>query len=168
MEFKDNNDFIEYVNFNDSFKILKNIKNKKEISSNETSVSTSLNTSFISNNSIYQNNIYQRTSKEIFLSYLDKLYHFKIPFTKNNILNKENLIISNKRKYNSIIFFDWDDTLLCSSFLMKYSLFENNNEITNQKYSQIKNLLLKLEEKILKVLSISILLGDTYIITNAS
>ncbi len=169
MEFKDNNDFIEYVNFNDSFKILKNIKNKKEISSNETSVSTSLNTSFISNNSIYQNNIYQRTSKEIFLSYLDKLYHFKIPFTKNNILNKENLIISNKRKYNSIIFFDWDDTLLCSSFLMKYSLFENNNEtITNQKYSTIKNLLLKLEEKILKVLSISILLGDTYIITNAS
>ena len=51
---------------------------------------------------------------------------------------------------------------------MKYSLFENNNEITNQKYSQIKNLLLKLEEKIFKVLSISILLGDTYIITNAS
>ena len=58
MEFKDNNDFIEYVNFNDSFKILKNIKNIKEISSNETSVSTSLNTSFISNNSICQNNIY--------------------------------------------------------------------------------------------------------------
>ena len=106
MELKDNNEFIEYDNFNDSFNILKNIKTKKKISSSESSISTSLNTSFISNNSICQNNIFQHSSKEIFLSYLNKLYHFKTPFTKNDFLNKENLININKRKYNSIIFFD--------------------------------------------------------------
>ena len=33
MELKDNNKFIEYDNFNDSFNILKNIKTKKTISS---------------------------------------------------------------------------------------------------------------------------------------
>ena len=30
MELKDNNEFIEYDNFNDSFNILKNIKTKKQ------------------------------------------------------------------------------------------------------------------------------------------
>ena len=158
MELKDNNEFIEYDNFNDSFNILKNIKTKKTISSSESSISTSLNTSFISNNSIYQNNIYQRTSKEIFLSYLDKLYHFKIPFTKNNILNKENLIISNKRKYNSIIFFDWDDTFLCSTFLLK----NNEKKKISQEYFS------KLENLIYDILYKSINYGDTYIITNSN
>ena len=146
-------DIIEYKNSFDSSTFNLSIPN---------STTSTLNTSFLSNESQSLNN-HIRTSKEIFLSYLNKLYHFKPPFSKINI-NINNQI---KRKYNSIIFFDWDDTLLCSSFLSKIGLFDDEQTIKiNLKL--IKDQLSKLEENVFKVLSISVKLGDTFIITNAS
>ena len=146
-------DIIEYKNSFDSSTFNLSIPN---------STTSTLNTSFLSNESQSLNN-HIRTSKEIFLSYLNKLYHFKPPFSKLNINIKEQI----KRKYNSIIFFDWDDTLLCSSFLSKIGLFDDEQTIKiNLKL--IKDQLSKLEENVFKVLSISVKLGDTFIITNAS
>ena len=146
-------DIIEYKNSFDSSTFNLSIPN---------STTSTLNTSFLSNESQSLNN-HIRTSKEIFLSYLNKLYHFKPPFSKLNINIKEQI----KRKYNSIMFFDWDDTLLCSSFLSKIGLFDDEQTIKiNLKL--IKDQLSKLEENVFKVLSISVKLGDTFIITNAS
>ncbi len=69
----------------------------------------------------------------------------------------------NKPKNNTLIIFDWDDTLLCTSFLSNYNfdieeVLKNNNNY---------ELLYKLEKKIFEILSLSIQKGDTYIITNA-
>ena len=69
----------------------------------------------------------------------------------------------NKPKNNTLIIFDWDDTLLCTSFLSNYNfdieeVLKNNNNY---------ELLYKLEKKIFEILSLSIQKGETYIITNA-
>ena len=146
-------DIIEYKNSFDSSTFNLSIPN---------STTSTLNTSFLSNESQSLNN-HIRTSKEIFLSYLNKLYHFKPPFSKLNINIKEQI----KRKYNSIIFFDWDDTLLCSSFLSKIGLFDDE-QTKKINLKLIKEQLSKLENNVFKVLSISIKYGDTFIITNAS
>ena len=153
MNIKDD-DIVEYKNSFDSSKLLFSIPN---------STTSTLNSSFISNESQSSLNNHIRTSKEIFLSYLNKLYHFKPPFSKINI-NINNQI---KRKYNSIIFFDWDDTLLCSSFLSKIGLFDDE-QTKKINLKLIKEQLSKLENNVFKVLSISIKYGDTFIITNAS
>ena len=67
-----------------------------------------------------------------------------------------------KPKYNSIILFDWDDTLLCSTYLQKHNFFSHiQSSPFNDKVSSI-------EKQVFRLLTIAISLGDTYIITNAS
>lgn len=73
-----------------------------------------------------------------------------------------------KRTHNSIILFDWDDTLLCSSYLMKHSFFENEQNVQNKISDSHKEKIAKLEFQVLRVLTIALTYGDVYIITNAS
>ena len=73
----------------------------------------------------------------------------------NNDLPNDNLlkpIKSNNMEYNSIIIFDWDDTLFSTSYLNKLGVFHNNFSNSKQIYEKIK----KLEKKVEKVLSLSI------------
>ena len=122
-------------------------KLNKEISNNNSLNSTNLS---ISINSELPQKFYIKNSSEIRISYMNKLFNNKIP-PKNP---SNNLI---KRKYNSMIFFDWDDTLLCSTFLI-----EKENKNLNKKHiSQLENIVYNL-------LQLSLNYGDTYIITNAS
>ena len=84
----------------------------------------------------------------------------------NNDLPNDNLlkpIKSNNMEYNSIIIFDWDDTLFSTSYLNKLGVFHNNFSNSKQIYEKIK----KLEKKVEKVLSLSIEKGHTFIITNS-
>lgn len=91
-------------------------------------------------------------------------YYHKL-YSKNYLQN----INSNekpKRKYNSIIIFDWDDTLFCTSYFEnKYNISVNENIKIDEKE---KLNLLKLEEKVFKILHLAINSGDTYIVTNSS
>lgn len=61
----------------------------------------------------------------------------------------------------SIIIFDWDDTLLCTSFLNSR---EDAMNITSQ---IIKGQLKSLEEAVIRLLNKALSLGNTFIITNA-
>jgi len=116
----------------------------------------------------------KKSSKDSFINYdifvkkdvieTRKDYYNKL-YSKNYLQN----IDSNegpKLKYNSIIIFDWDDTLFCTSY------FENKYNISvneNIKISENEKLnLLKLEEKVFKILHLAINSGDTYIVTNSS
>lgn len=72
-----------------------------------------------------------------------------------------------KRDYNSIVLFDWDDTLFCSSYLTKKKILLNRKgmEDLGPKFMEkIK----KVELNVMKILKMSIEYGDTYIITNAT
>ena len=91
-----------------------------------------------------------KRSKDLRQSYYDQLISLQI-------LPKD----EQKREYNSIIIFDWDDTLFCSSYYIKKKCFESISEAIQSKIN-------KLEQCVYQVLSMSIQYGDTYIITNAN
>ena len=76
----------------DDILIYKHLESKNLNFSLENSGTSTVNSSFISIN-LQSTNFQIRNSKEIFLSYLNKLYHFKLP-NKSNL----NTNISNKRK----------------------------------------------------------------------
>ena len=92
-----------------------------------------------------------RNGDEIRNSYISKL------------ITKNILTIQKEKSHNSIIIFDWDDTLFPTSSLIKNGIYTDNIILTEKEKEKIANL----EELVLKVLTLSIEKGDTFIITNA-
>ena len=68
------------------------------------------------------------------------------------------------KHHNSIIFFDWDDTLMCTSYLTPSGLFSEDINIPEKDKEKIRNLDLLVKSILLK----SIEKGIVYIITNAA
>lgn len=125
-------------------------------SSSQSSKSTSENSENFQKKIIKNiiSNDYFRKGKDIRNVYFEKLISKRIMPKFGD---------SQPRQYNSIILFDWDDTLFCSSYLIKKNFFDNDIIPPS-----IKTKMEKLEIFVNKVLSTAILYGDTYIVTNAS
>ncbi len=79
------------------------------------------------------------------------------------LISKKILTNEKEKSHNSIIIFDWDDTLLPTSFLSKNGVYDENKILTEKEKEKI----LELGNIVLNLLEISIEKGDTYIITNA-
>ena len=97
-----------------------------------------------------------KTSDEIRFEYYSKLV-YNCKWNPNQ---------SKTKLTNTLIFFDWDDTLLFTSLLINKntnSLRLNINEFTSKELDQIK----RLELKIITLFNKAISKGDTYIITNS-
>ena len=86
-----------------------------------------------------------------------KLYYSKL------LLQKVWIPLNDSRRHNSLIIFDWDDTILPTSFLTPKGIFEDKNELNPKDQARIK----KLEETVKNLLSVAVKNGDIYIITNA-
>ncbi len=69
-----------------------------------------------------------------------------------------------EKKHNTLIIFDWDDTLLCTSYLTPTGVFNEDFELSEKDKERIT----KLENYVLRILDLAISKGDTYIITNAA
>ena len=67
------------------------------------------------------------------------------------------------KTHNSLIIFDWDDTLLCTTFLTPKGYFDENIQLNDKDKQKVQ----KLEISVLNLLEISVSKGDVYIITNA-
>ena len=68
-----------------------------------------------------------------------------------------------KKLFNSIIIFDWDDTLLCTTLLSQYGYFSEMNKYPINDLIQIS----LLEAFVMELLEKSMDKGDTFIITNS-
>lgn len=95
---------------------------------------------------------FYKNENDIRKSYLAKLI-------SKNVWNPNN----EDKKYNNIIIFDWDDTLLPTSFLSPGGIFSPNIKLT--KDDTLK--LIELEKIVHKILTNAIQKGDVFIITNA-
>ena len=91
--------------------------------------------------------------------HLTNIRHFYF----QTLINHNIMPINPRKKLNSIFIFDWDDTLLCSTFLAPNGCFDENIELSIKS----KNKIAKLEKCVYKLLSLCIKKGDTFIITNA-
>ena len=86
-----------------------------------------------------------------------KLYYSKL------LLQKVWIPLNDSRRHNSLIIFDWDDTILPTSFLTPRGIFDDKNELNPKDQARIY----KLEETVKNLLSVAVKNGDIYIITNA-
>ena len=95
-----------------------------------------------------------RTGDRIRSDLLSKLTYQKIwltPFEKPST-------------HQTVFIYDWDDTLLCTSFLNPTGFYDENLEIPELAKKHLE----KLEKAVEKVLKESIKYGKTYIVTNAA
>ena len=86
-----------------------------------------------------------------------KVYYSKL------LLNRVWIPLNDSQRHNNLIIFDWDDTLLPTSFLAPRGIFEDKNELTEKEQSKIN----KLENSVKKLLELALSKSDVYIITNA-
>ena len=126
-------------------------KENEEINNPNNIPRVSSETSITSSTFDYELNFY-RNGNDIRQSYISKLI-------------SKNVWIPNMKpkQHNSLIIFDWDDTLLPTSFLTPGGAF--NEEITLSESEQDK--MLKLEQSVLTLLNETVEKGNVYIITNA-
>ena len=90
-------------------------------------------------------------------------------YCRNNDNIKNNYIVKSIHRNsinsrNNIIIYDWDDTLMCTSYLTDNDVFKENFKVP---YNDIEKLY-NLEKKVFELLKISIENGHTYIVTNAT
>ena len=122
------------------------IKEQNENSNEEGRLSTSSMTAYD-----YELNFY-RNGNDIRQSYFTKLVSTKV--WNPNMKPKQ---------HNSIIIFDWDDTLLPTSYLTPGGVFDENFKIPETDKEKFQ----KLEQAVLKILTEAVEKGNVYIITNA-
>jgi hypothetical protein len=97
--------------------------------------------------------IFLKSAENLRRAYIAKLI-YKNVWTPNKI----------EKDHNTIIIFDWDDTLLCTSFLTPNGIFNEDIKLSEKDSEKIS----KLETIVLRILTLAIAKGDTYIITNAA
>ena len=119
---------------------------ESSISENSTSSSSNVITA-----NDYELNFY-RNGIDIRQSYLSKLLSTKV-WTPN----------MKPKKHNCIIIFDWDDTLLPTSFLTKGGNFYEEMQLSPSEQKKM----LELQDLVLELLNETIEKGTVYIITNA-
>ena len=122
------------------------IKEQNENSNEERRLSTSSMTAYD-----YELNFY-RNGNDIRQSYFTKLVSTKV--WNPNMKSKQ---------HNSIIIFDWDDTLLPTSYLTPGGVFDENLKMPEKDKEKFQ----KLEHAVLKILTEAVEKGNVYIITNA-
>lgn len=91
--------------------------------------------------------LFQRTDDEVRQAYLNRLINMKI------------LKLQPVKKHQEIILLDWDDTLLCTSYLGRYGLVHLPEKILED--------LKVLDNRVSLLLETATSFGKTYIITNA-
>jgi len=111
-----------------------------------------------------QNQIQFKKEMEVNYNYLkSRIKMRQIYFSK--LICKDFWVPNLKKKsHNSIIIFDWDDTLLCTTFLTPNGIFYDNLKIDKRDLEKIT----KLESLTYDILKTSIDCGDTFIVTNAA
>jgi hypothetical protein len=97
-------------------------------------------------------NIYKKDEQ-----YIRKIYYSQL------LLKKVWKPINDSKRHNSLIIFDWDDTLLPTSFLAPRGIFEENSVLNEKDQNKIN----KLEDSVQKLLLLAVSKSDVYIITNA-
>ena len=93
---------------------------------------------------------YRRDNTSIRNSYIAKLI-------------SHGLMNSNRQSHNALIIFDWDDTLMCTSYLTPNGYLDETVALSQRTRVKIT----ALERCVQNLLSISLDKGDVYIVTNA-
>ena len=89
---------------------------------------------------------------------------YRSKYYSSLILNRIWTPLSKPKQHNTLIFYDWDDTLMCTSYLTPSGIFSEDINVPDKDKDKIKNLDLLVHNMLMK----SIEKGTVYIITNAA
>ena len=126
-------------------------QNEEKDKEKENTLTTDSTNSVSSATFDYELNFY-RNGNDIRQSYISKLISMQV--WNPNMKPKQ---------HNSIIIFDWDDTLLPTSFLTPGGYFNEDIELSDSDQEKLT----KLEQSVLTLLNEAVEKGNVYIITNA-
>ena len=98
------------------------------------------------------------------LNYYKKEMALRNSYYQKLVSTKFYLPMNKPKSHNSLIIFDWDDTLLPTTFLTQGGGIFNENLILSENDNRKIE---KLEKSVLNLLNMAITKGDVYIITNA-
>ena len=129
------------------FNIIKS--NKENIDLNSSNI--------VEDNSEIDDEFFLQRAEKIRYSYIEKLISKACYFPNNNL----------KNLYNSLIVFDWDDTLFPTSYLAGNGYFSKNNFLPKKEEEKILKKIEKLEKNVIELINLSLRKGKVYIITNA-
>ena len=157
-----NNNNINKINDLESITLSTNENTNQIIENNSTKDKISVNSDYVDISQsilILQSKLNLYNKKDIYgnEAYLRKSYYYKLILTKT--WNPSIKI----QKCNTLFFFDWDDTLLCTTYLIP--LLNSNNNKENIKI--IKKKLVNLDENVSNLLKYTLQKGLVFIITNA-
>ena len=143
-------EFEENLNLNDN----KNYFNEN-LSMNDNS---SVNSDYvdISNEPILLNRIKKNENKKLKSIKLRNSYYSKLIYSKILTFQKEN-------KITNLFFFDWDDTLMCTSYLAPTGVLDEE-----ESKSIDKNIVKNLDQLVASLLTKTLEKGKVFIITNAA
>lgn len=122
---------------------------RKQEEEENTNVESNLSPSQIYSNADgdFSLTLFERSEIEMRTNYINKLINMKI------------LKLQPSKKHQSLIIFDWDDTLLCTTFLLKLGVVDTSSEVMKT--------LSPLDELGSQLLERAAQSGDTYLITNS-
>ena len=132
------------------------LNSTKSIKEKSINISINDDKSNISNSSIQEPSEYE-------LNYYKKENALRNSYIQKLVSTKFYLPMNKPKNHNSLIIFDWDDTLLPTTFLTQGGIFNENLILSENDNRKIE----KLEKSVLNLLNMSITKGDVYIITNA-
>eukprot|EP00831_Metopus_contortus_P066587 TRINITY_DN5939_c0_g1_i1.p1 TRINITY_DN5939_c0_g1~~TRINITY_DN5939_c0_g1_i1.p1 ORF type:complete len:357 (-),score=65.06 TRINITY_DN5939_c0_g1_i1:23-1093(-) len=110
---------------------------------------------------------YEHPSSEGFkINYIEKRGHDLRMKYLHSLMMKNILLpeFMKQKNHQTVVIFDWDDTLLCTSYLNPTGIMEDKPIITELTRAYLN----ELEPAVHKILSMAIQSGQTFIITNAA
>lgn len=100
---------------------------------------------------------------EFLLKCYNKSENIRKVYYSQLLLKRVWIPLNDSQRHNNLIIFDWDDTLLPTSFLLYKHSLDKENKLNEKEQSKIK----KLELLVKNLLTLCLSKGDVYIITNA-
>ena len=145
----------ELLLINDNIKSLF-LNSTKSIKEKAINISINEDKNIISNSSNQEPSEYE-------LNFYKKENALRNSYIQKLVSTKFYLPMNKPKNHNSLIIFDWDDTLLPTTFLTQGGIFNENLILSENDNRKIE----KLEQSVLNLLNMAITKGDVYIITNA-
>ena len=104
-----------------------------------------------------------KEDSEYLLKWYTKSENIRKVYYSKLLLNRVWIPLNDSKRHNNLIIFDWDDTLLPTSFLLYKNKIDTDNKLSEKDQAKIN----KLEQSVKNLLSLTLSKGDVYIITNA-
>lgn len=142
---------------NDDNNILHNCNSPQSVLDDNDSVKSDLidieECPLILNMTIKKQETYVKKGKKLRTDYYAKLVNFQVWQPTNKI-----------KIHNTLFFYDWDDTLMCTSFITPNGQYSDGIKMSDKDIEKIK----VLDSLVALIMQRSTSLGDVYIVTNAA